>query len=312
MKKKQLPINFHITEACNMHCKYCFAKYGGVDRNAHLLSFQQYCIILDQVKKNNFSKISFAGGEPTLHPFLAELVQYSKKIGLTTMLITNGSALTENLLSDLHGKLDWVSISIDSLNSQTNKRIGRVFKGISPNDKFYSEKARLIKKYGMRLKINTVVSSVNYSERFSDFINFVKPERWKVFQVQQIENVNRKPGEEFFIKENLFDQFIKLNSNVQVPLIPEKNDDMIDSYVMIDPFGRLYGNSNRVQTYSKPLYEYPLEKALSEQGFSHKKFLKRHGYYDWDKNRGSSISNRNKLHYLLFKIKPLLKLLQIN
>ena len=36
-------------------------------------------------------KLTFAGGEPTLCPWLPELIAHAKSLGLVTMLVTNGS-----------------------------------------------------------------------------------------------------------------------------------------------------------------------------------------------------------------------------
>ena len=49
------------------------------------------------------------------------------------------------------------------------------------------------------LKINTVVSQLNHLESFAKFIEAANPERWKVFQVLKIEEVNGKDFEDFEI-----------------------------------------------------------------------------------------------------------------
>ncbi|WP_282071372.1 hypothetical protein [Polaribacter atrinae] len=38
-----------------------------------------------------FEKITFAGGEPMLCPWLPKLIKTAKELGLTTMIVTNGS-----------------------------------------------------------------------------------------------------------------------------------------------------------------------------------------------------------------------------
>lgn len=279
---KKLSINFHITEKCNMSCKYCFAKYSEQTCKEKSLSLSQYRKIIKQISVQGFSKISFAGGEPLLHPLLPELISYAKELGLTTMLVTNGSLLTESFIERVSDVLDWISISIDSLEEQANLKIGRILKGRGMNEKAYRDKIALIHKSNMRFKINTVVSSANAEEYFADFINEIAPERWKIFQALPIDGVNIKRASHLFINREIFQSFVNRNKHVDTRMVAEDNNDMIDSYVMIDPYGRLYGNSDNIMSYSKPLYEYSLEKALHEQGFSHEKFLKRDGVYDWE------------------------------
>lgn len=281
MREQPLSINFHLTERCNMCCRYCFAKYSGENCREQTLSLYQYCRIIEQIAKEGFSKISFAGGEPLLHPMLPELIRFTKQLGITTMLVTNGSLLNPEFLQRMQGLLDWVSISVDSLSSDTNLNIGRVFKGAGMTEEQYRQRIEWVKEAGMRLKINTVVSSANRNERFVPFINDAAPERWKVFQVLPIENANRGAVDRFLISPDEFSRFLNNNGTVKSPLIPESNSDMIDSYVMIDPQGRLYSNTDNIHRYSDPVYRCPLKQSLKEAGFMIEKFIRRGGAYVW-------------------------------
>ena len=70
-------------------------------------------------------KLTFVGGEPTLCPWLIELIAAAKTAGLTTCLVTNGSRLTEEFLDTCVGILDWIGLSIDASNDELHYRIGR-------------------------------------------------------------------------------------------------------------------------------------------------------------------------------------------
>jgi radical S-adenosyl methionine domain-containing protein 2 len=264
-----------------MCCQYCFAKYSGENCREQTLSLYQYCRIIEQIAQEGFSKISFAGGEPLLHPMLPELIRFTKQLGITTMLVTNGSLLNPEFLQKMQGLLDWVSISVDSLSSDTNLKIGRVLKGSGMTEEQYRQRIEWVKQSGMRLKINTVVSSANRDENFTRFINDAAPERWKVFQVLPIENANRGAVDRFLISPDEFSRFLNNNGTVKSPLIPESNSDMIDSYVMIDPQGRLYSNTDNIHRYSDPVYRCPLKQALKEAGFMIEKFIRRGVAYVW-------------------------------
>ena len=50
--------------------------------------------------------------------------------------------------------------------------------------------AQLCLDHGVMLKINTVVTSINYMEVTSDTINFLQPMRWKEFRVLPLEGEN--------------------------------------------------------------------------------------------------------------------------
>jgi len=63
-------------------------------------------------------KVTFAGGEPLLSITVLEDIAHAKRAGLVTSLVTNGSLLTEEKLRHLAPVLDWLTISIDSLNPE--------------------------------------------------------------------------------------------------------------------------------------------------------------------------------------------------
>lgn len=50
--------------------------------------------------------------------------------------------------------------------------------------------AREIRARGLRLKLNTVVTALNWREDMSEFVRQVQPERWKVFQVLPVGGQN--------------------------------------------------------------------------------------------------------------------------
>ncbi len=280
-KGPMLSINFHLTERCNMRCRYCFAQYALPEEGRSVPTLLQYHRIIDQIVAEGFSKISFAGGEPLLHPLLSQLVRHAKEKGLTTMLITNGSLLTPMTLEKMRGFLDWVSISIDSLREDRNRIIGRLWRGRGMTEADYRERVEYVRAANMRLKVNTVVSSENRDEILAPFIDSVCPERWKLFRALPLSGVNTKKAKDFFIDEATFQRFVDRNRGVSCHVVPESNKEMTDSYAMIDPWGRVYGNSQGRYTYSKPLYEVSLCTALKECGFRREKFLERGGEYDW-------------------------------
>lgn len=87
-------VNFHLWKPCNMRCKFCFASFADVKSTilpkGHLEK-EDAIILVKKIAKYGFKKITFAGGEPTLCPWLSDLIKIAKNEGLTTMIVTNGS-----------------------------------------------------------------------------------------------------------------------------------------------------------------------------------------------------------------------------
>jgi radical S-adenosyl methionine domain-containing protein 2 len=268
-------INFHLWSKCNMRCAYCFNR-GGIP-NIENISKQRQEDIVKVLGSYRISKLSFVGGEPTLCPWLEKLALLAKESGVgTTMLITNGLTLANR-----HRVLkyfDWVGISIDSFKEDSNKQIGR----LSVN---YQNTVSIIKDYGCRLKINTVVSSTNKNEHMIAQIEDLKPERWKILQVLKIANVNGSGINNFLISGKEFNEFIKNNLSEKVAIIAEKCYQMRDSYIMLDPHGYFFSNSDGFYKKSKrTILEAPLYELLEESNFKKEAFLNRGGDYDWERS----------------------------
>lgn len=268
--------SFHIVKPCNMACKFCYATFEDM-RITSQLSKEDAFKILDKLKSAGLQKITFAGGEPLLYKWIYEVIVYSKEIGLTTSIITNGSLLTDELLTNFQGKLDWIGISVDSLNQTTNKLIGRTYK-----DKInYLDLSLKIKEFGFRLKVNTVVNSFNWYSDLNGFIDDVKPDRWKVFQALRVEGQNEKQFNEIKVTDEQFKIYTE-NHKGQKSIVIENNESMTGSYLLIDPQGRLFENSKGKHTYSSPLQNTDLETCLSEINLNREMFIKRGGLYKWN------------------------------
>jgi radical S-adenosyl methionine domain-containing protein 2 len=281
-------VNFHLWEPCNMRCKFCFATFQDVKKSilpkGHLPK-EQALEVVRQLARFGFEKITFAGGEPTLCPWLSELIIAAKAAGLTTMIVTNGSRLDDEFLQTNKGYLDWIAISVDSLSPATNIEIGRALVGKAPlSAEYYFSLADRVKHYGYGLKINTVVSSKNYQEDLHEFIRYAKPKRWKIFQVLPIKGQNDREIENFIISDEAFQRFLSNHSDLQevTTVIPESNDQMTGSYTMVDPAGRFYDNVNGTHNYSMPILEIGCQQALEQVNYNFSKFISRGGRYEWE------------------------------
>lgn len=288
-------VNYHLWRACNANCGFCFATFEdskGYIPKGHL-SEEESIRIIDEIISAGFKKITFAGGEPTLCKWLPKLIKRAKLGGLTTMIVTNGFMLSNNYLKKLRGSLDWIAISIDSISSETNRKTGRNTRQMIPDEDFYRKIILNIKKNEFRLKINTVVSKSNYLENLNDFIISTKPDRWKVFQTLLINGQNSNNISEFEVSDMQFQMFMDNHAsleNYKINVVFEKNEDMLKSYVMIDPAGRFYGNSGKKYVYSAPILEVGIIPAYSQIEVIYQKFLSRQGLYDWEKRKTNQVS----------------------
>ncbi|MFD1014406.1 viperin family antiviral radical SAM protein [Winogradskyella rapida] len=280
-------INFHLWEPCNMRCKFCFATFQDVKQTilpkGHLPE-QDALKVVEQIAAAGFEKITFAGGEPLLCKWLPNLIKSAKQLGMTTMIVTNGSQLTDAFLQENTSYLDWIAVSIDSLEHESNIKIGRAITGKRPLSKaYYYDVVDRIKQHGYGLKINTVVNNVNYRESLIEFIEYAKPKRWKVLQVLPIVGQNDTTIDDFKISEEEYNYFLNTHKAVKT-IVPESNDEIKGSYVMVDPAGRFFDNTQGKHNYSKPILEVGVEDAYKTMNYMHAKFINRGGVYNWGNN----------------------------
>ena len=282
-------VNYHLWEPCNMRCRFCFATFQDVKQEMRLpkghLPEQEATEIVNQLAEAEFfRKINFAGGEPTLCPWLPNLIGRAKESGMVTSVVTNGSQITDEWLSNLHGNLDMIALSIDSVNPATLVSLGRAVGGNRPlAPDYYLHIIRTIERHGIRLKINTVVTSENWQEDFTGFITSASPERWKIFQVLSINGQNDDHITKMRITNNQFDAYVRRNRAVEengITVVPESNELMTKSYVMVDPAGRFYDNAKGEYSYSDPILEVGVEEALRQISTDFQRFKERGGQYE--------------------------------
>lgn len=270
-----------------MRCKFCFATFQDVQKTilpkGHLPK-EESLEVVRQLAKSGFDKITFVGGEPTLCPWLPELIAEAKKHGLTTMVVTNGSRLTPDYLERISENLDWIALSIDSANQETNLNIGRAVLGKQSIERLdYLNLTRQIKKLGIRFKVNTVVNSYNAYEDMGSFMLELNPERWKIFQALPVNGQNDQSFEDCRIEDELFNAFLERHAHLNdlLGIVAEDNDDMRGSYAMVDPAGRFFDNSKGGHSYSSPILSVGVHKAMHEVHIDTEKFFNRGGDWDW-------------------------------
>lgn len=280
-------VNFHLWQPCNMRCKYCFATFQDVKREivpkGHLPREQGLAVT--KTLSEFFQKITFVGGEPTLCPWLDELIDVAKEAGQTTMIVTNGSRLTKERLKRWMGRLDWITLSVDSPSSSTMEAIGRSTTQGAISAKQYIAIAQQAKAAGYRLKVNTVVTTLNQNEDLSQLILAMSPERWKIFQALPIQGQNHDSIEPLLISQSSFATFVDRHKHLEksgIVVVPESNKAMTGSYAMVDPAGRFFDNVKGQHQYSQTILEVGLPTAWQQVHFDMEQFQQRGGNYSWD------------------------------
>eukprot|EP01043_Picozoa_sp_COSAG02_P016143 COSAG02_NODE_704_length_18279_cov_100.299560_11_plen_676_part_00 len=274
-----LTANWHLEKTCNYKCKFCYAHFA--DEATVNLDEATGLRLLDAMKDWGVFKVNFAGGEPLLNQHLGAYLKHAKEIGLKTSIITNATKLTSTWLQSYAPYIDQVGISCDSLDDAVNIRLGR---GSGTHVAITERAFRRLRELndtlslGIKLKLNTVVTSQNHSEDWSNFIARNGVDRWKVFKVLRIEGENDETFDELDVTDAEFNAFRERHADVE-QMVSEDNDEMTSSYIMITPDGRFYQNTEGRYTKSQPILDVGMQIALEQVGFDYEKFQRRGGAY---------------------------------
>lgn len=276
-------INWHVTEACNFTCRYCYAKWQKPQRRDLIRDTTATKALLDSLYSHFHSgpsgtrpRLNFAGGEPLLHASrLLEAARYARSIGFDVSLITNGSRLDESLTAGLAPTLSMLGLSIDSVVPSVQAAIGRNDRrGRCLDLNVVARQVDLAKRLNptLTVKINTVVCSANWEDNLSSLIHRFAPQRWKVLRM--LPAVSR----DLEATDSQFQAYVARHSALSELMTVEDNDEMQGSYIMIDPVGRFFQNRPSAQgyDYSAPILEAGAEKAFAEIGWSAVKFERRY------------------------------------
>lgn len=149
-------LRISLTDACNFRCVYCMSEDATFRPRAELMTDEELIILVKLFARLGFDKLRLTGGEPTIRPNLAGLVQDMSSIeGIRSISMTTNGYLLEKMASELRrAGLQRVNISLDTLDPERFRRIARrgsfdqVWRGI-----LAAEEAGL-----QPIKINTVVA----------------------------------------------------------------------------------------------------------------------------------------------------------
>jgi radical SAM protein with 4Fe4S-binding SPASM domain len=93
-----------LTYKCDLECVHCYNDSGPTRPAKSPLSRGEYADLLEKLKELGCRSVQFIGGEPTLHPHLADFVGAAARLGFDQIeVFSNLTHLSEKLISALQG-----------------------------------------------------------------------------------------------------------------------------------------------------------------------------------------------------------------
>ena len=164
-----LKLRLLLTSACTARCGYCHNEGQAKDRTQ--LSLHAITHVLDTLAagNHNISEIILSGGEPTLHPQLAEIAQRCKATGALVSINTHGAH--PGLLERALPWVDELKLHIDSFDPQRQK-------------------------HSMGLSIDKVLQSIERSRQYSGLRTVVNHPLQSLEEAREVIATTRQLGVE--------------------------------------------------------------------------------------------------------------------
>ena len=181
-------LRISLTGECNYKCFFCHGEGSKMDEKRNENSKEEIYSLIKEAIKNNYTDITFTGGEPLLK--LDDIIWYLNKLSEDTLkpyitIVTNGSLIEDKLLDAIENyvgdnkELFKFNFSMHSLKNDVYLKIVRpVIKAI-PTDKetlleLVKENIKKIKTRNLMVKLNFVLlKDINTSkEDIREILNF--------------------------------------------------------------------------------------------------------------------------------------------
>ncbi len=147
-----LMVWLELTRACNLRCPHCFVE-GGAARAGELPT-ERILALLDEWAEMGVFSVILTGGEPTIHPDFLTIVNHAHALGFVVGIATNAMPVTERMLAHIPRDDIIISVSIDQLHGQGQRKQQSDFE-------YVTRKVLMMQEAGFNTSIMTTTSSSN-------------------------------------------------------------------------------------------------------------------------------------------------------
>lgn len=252
MDKKEMKINFCISNKCFLNCKGCYNRFS-CDKD---VDKKTLCEFLKFARINGVNKLTFSGGDPFAKNDFLKILKYALKIGYIVNIDTVGTPLIKNAkiinedglvkqikkLSILK-KVNMLGIPIDG----SSNNIIQTFR--TGRENLLEEQIEIIKKLS-KTNVNICINTVLHKQNIKDIENLCQlisglpnVKKWQVFQFMPIGPRGKISAEQFVISDEEFYQVKEniLNKyKVNFDIVFKGNRDRSYNYMLVSSSGDAY------------------------------------------------------------------------
>ena len=119
-------LSVELANICNLHCSYCFRSEDNLySQRAEFFPLELLRrIVIEAREAAHITRVNFTGGEPTLHPQFAEILETIAAANLQASFVTNGWHFERvwPALSNNRPAISHVAFSVDGIDRETHDR----------------------------------------------------------------------------------------------------------------------------------------------------------------------------------------------
>ncbi|MCK9161315.1 MAG: radical SAM protein [Arcobacteraceae bacterium] len=210
------------TKQCNFDCLYCELKAAKtVDSMSHYPSVEEILNAVKNKLQSSTSKIEVltltANGEPTLYPYLKELVTSLKTLNkeIKLLILSNGSTIYKRKVQEALLDIDIVKLSLDCVSKECFNKLDRPHKSVEV-DKIVTGMVEFQKIFKNELVLEILfVKSLNNKnkeiELLKNAIKEIKPSR------VDLSTIDRPPA--YKVEAISFEELEEIASKLDYPYI---------------------------------------------------------------------------------------------
>lgn len=247
------------TNRCNLKCSYCVLENAPNQLKKELDLTGKKDLIYHLYHKLNFRRLTLSGGEISIigkHPpkDFIELLRYIRNFrsidplkNLEIEVYTNGRFINESVVQEMKGVVDIVAITIDSIQDDFLRSIGRNHHKLSEYFRHIVQICNLLTKVGIEIRLQSVVFKKNYltlPDELNVILNAIDDAGGKVFYWKFYQYMSYDLPEKdnmHTISITLYNQFKERVKNIldgrQIHLHFKDNDEMRGSLFNILSYG---------------------------------------------------------------------------
>ncbi len=149
-----------ITRRCNLSCGYC-SEY---DNSSEPVPLEELSRRIDALHRLRAANITLLGGEPLIHPDVAEIVAYAGRRS-NTSIVTNGFLLRNGIIEKLNDAgLNNLTVSIDTVHADPSRYIQKSLRSLR------SKLERLKRLARFDVHVTAVLCEAS-KEQFKEFVD---------------------------------------------------------------------------------------------------------------------------------------------